>query len=91
MRRCGALPMTIGTYGRRRTRRSKESFLRNQRCVRSAGCVGSVREPGNWPDMDNCCRGAGLGPSGVGEARQSRETRDEQQTEFTLWAIARSP
>ena len=26
-----------------------------------------------------------------GEARQSRETQDEQRTEFTLWAIARSP
>jgi len=28
---------------------------------------------------------------GWGAPRQSRETRDEQQTEFTLWAIARSP
>ena len=33
-----------------------------------------------------------LGPHpGSGEARQSRETHDEQQTEFTLFAIARSP
>jgi hypothetical protein len=33
-----------------------------------------------------------LGPHpGMGEARQSRETQDEQRTEFTLWAIARSP
>jgi alpha-galactosidase len=28
---------------------------------------------------------------GWGEPRQSRETHDEQRTEFTLWAIARSP
>ena len=33
-----------------------------------------------------------LGPHpGWGDPRQSRLTRDEQQTEFTLWAIARSP
>ena len=33
-----------------------------------------------------------LGPHpGWGEPRQSRLTHDEQQTEFTLWAIARSP
>ena len=39
-----------------------------------------------------CCRRAGLAPHpGLGEARQSRETHDEQQTEFTLWAISRSP
>jgi hypothetical protein len=47
--------------------------------------------PGNWPDADMLPWGW-LGPHpGWGEARQSRETRDEQQTEFTLWAIARSP
>jgi alpha-galactosidase len=47
--------------------------------------------PGNWPDMDMLPWGY-LGPHpGWGEARQSSETRDEQQTEFTLWAIARSP
>jgi hypothetical protein len=33
-----------------------------------------------------------LGPHpGWGEPRQSRLTHDEQQTEFTLWAMARSP
>ena len=33
-----------------------------------------------------------LGPSpGWGKARQSRETPDEERTEFALWAIARSP
>jgi alpha-galactosidase len=47
--------------------------------------------PGNWPDPDMLPWGW-LGPHpGWGEARQSRETRDEQQTEFTLWAIARAP
>ncbi len=46
---------------------------------------------GNWPDDDMLPWGY-LGPHpGWGEARQSRETHDEQQTEFTLWAIARSP
>jgi alpha-galactosidase len=48
-------------------------------------------KPGNWPDEDMLPWGW-LGPHpGWGEARQSRETHDEQQTEFTLWAIARSP
>jgi len=47
--------------------------------------------PGNWPDPDMLPWGW-LGPHpGLGEARQSRETHDEQQTEFTLWAIARAP
>jgi hypothetical protein len=33
-----------------------------------------------------------LGPHpGWGEARQSRETPDEEKTELTLWAVARSP
>ena len=46
---------------------------------------------GNWPDADMLPWGW-LGPHpGWGEPRQSRLTRDEQQTEFTLWAIARSP
>jgi hypothetical protein len=47
--------------------------------------------PGNWPDADMLPEGW-LGPHpGLGEPRQSRETHDEQQTEFTLWAISRSP
>ena len=47
--------------------------------------------PGNWPDADMLPEGW-LGPSpGWGEARQSRLTHDEQRTEFTLWAVARSP
>lgn len=46
---------------------------------------------GNWPDDDMLPWGW-LGPHpGWGEARQSRETHDEQRTELTLWAIARSP
>jgi hypothetical protein len=47
--------------------------------------------PGNWPDADMLPEGW-LGPSpGWGEPRQSRLTRDEQRTEFTLWAVTRSP
>ena len=46
---------------------------------------------GNWPDEDMLPWGW-LGPHpGWGEPRQSRETQDEQRTEFTLWAITRSP
>jgi hypothetical protein len=46
---------------------------------------------GNWPDADMLPWGW-LGPHpGWGQPRQSRLTHDEQQTEFTLWAIARSP
>jgi hypothetical protein len=48
-------------------------------------------KPGNWPDADMLPWGW-LGPHpGWGEARQSRLTHDEQQTEFTLFAIARAP
>jgi hypothetical protein len=47
--------------------------------------------PGNWPDADMLPEGW-LGPSpGWGDARQSRLTHDEQRTEFTLWAVTRSP
>jgi alpha-galactosidase len=47
--------------------------------------------PGNWPDADMLPDGW-LGPHpGWGDPRQSRLTPDEQRTEFTLWAIARSP
>jgi alpha-galactosidase len=48
-------------------------------------------KPGNWPDGDMLPFGW-LGPHpGWGKARQSRLTQDEERTEFTLWAIARSP
>lgn len=48
-------------------------------------------KPGSWPDPDMLPEGY-LGPhAGWGEPRQSRYTQDEQRTEFTLWAISRSP
>ena len=47
--------------------------------------------PGNWPDADMLPWGSLTPHPGWGEPRQSRETPDEQRTEFTLWAIARSP
>ncbi len=47
--------------------------------------------PGSWPDADMLPEGW-LGPNpGWGQPRQSRETADEQRTEFALWTIARSP
>lgn len=47
--------------------------------------------PGSWPDEDMLPIGY-LGPHpGWGDARQSRETPDEERTEFTLWAVARCP
>lgn len=47
--------------------------------------------PGHWPDPDMLPWGW-LGPNpGWGQARQSRETHDEQRTEFTLWSMARAP
>lgn len=47
--------------------------------------------PGHWPDPDMLPWGR-LGPSpGLGPPRQSRETHDEQQSEFMLWAMGRAP
>jgi alpha-galactosidase len=47
--------------------------------------------PGSWPDADMLPIGY-LGPHpGWGEARQSRYTPDEERSEFTLWAVTRSP
>jgi alpha-galactosidase len=46
---------------------------------------------GNWPDADMLPWGSLTPHPGWGAPRQSRETQDEQRTEFTLWAIARSP
>ena len=47
--------------------------------------------PGSWPDPDMLPEGW-LGPHpGLGQPRASRYTPDEQRTEFTLWAISRSP
>ena len=46
---------------------------------------------GNWPDADMLPWGY-LGPNpGWGKARQSNLTQDEQRTQFTLWAISRTP
>lgn len=51
----------------------------------------SYAGPGSWPDADMLPDGY-LGPQpGWGDTRQSRLTQDEQRTEFTLWAVARSP
>jgi alpha-galactosidase len=48
-------------------------------------------KPGNWPDPDMLPEGY-LGPHpGKDQARQSAYTHDEERTEFTLWAISRSP
>ena len=48
-------------------------------------------KPGNWPDADMLPWGY-LGPHpGLGQARNSRETQDEQRTEMNLWAVSRSP
>ncbi len=48
-------------------------------------------KPGSWPDDDMLPWGSLTPHPGWGEPRQSRETHDEQRTEFTLWAISRSP
>jgi alpha-galactosidase len=48
-------------------------------------------KPGGWPDADMLPIGY-LGPHpGWGEARPSRLTPDEERSEFTLWAVTRSP
>ena len=52
---------------------------------------GQYAGPGHWPDPD-MLPWSWLGPSpGWGPPRQSRETRAEQRTEFTLWSMARAP
>jgi alpha-galactosidase len=48
-------------------------------------------KPGSWPDPDMLPEGSLKPHPGAGEPRQSRYTHDEQRTEFTLWAISRSP
>jgi len=48
-------------------------------------------KPGSWPDPDMLPLGW-LGPHpGKDKERASNYTHDEQRTEFTLWAISRSP
>jgi alpha-galactosidase len=51
---------------------------------------GYVR-PGSWPDEDMLPLGSLTPHPGWGEPRDSRFTHDEARTEFTLWAITRSP
>ena len=48
-------------------------------------------KPDSWPDEDMLPEGSLTPHPGWGDPRQSRLTRDEQRTEFTLWAISRSP
>jgi hypothetical protein len=48
-------------------------------------------KPGNWPDDDMLPEGNLTPHPGWGEPRTSHYTQDEQRTEFTLWAISRSP
>lgn len=48
-------------------------------------------KPGSWPDEDMLPEGSLMPHPGWGQPRQSRYTHDEQRTEFTLWAISRSP
>ena len=50
-----------------------------------------VNKPGSWPDPDMLPEGALRPHPGLGEARQSHYTRDEQQFEMVLWSISRSP
>lgn len=51
----------------------------------------AVSQPGHWPDADMLPIGY-LGPDpGLGKARQTRLTHDEQRTLLTLWSIFRSP
>lgn len=48
-------------------------------------------KPGNWPDADMLPWGSLTPHPGWGQPRQSRLTHDEQRSQLTLWAIARSP
>jgi alpha-galactosidase len=47
--------------------------------------------PGHWPDGDMLPEGNLTPHPGWGDPRTSRYTQDEQRSEFTLWAISRSP
>jgi hypothetical protein len=48
-------------------------------------------KPDNWPDADMLPWGSLTPHPGWGQPRQSRITQDEERTQFTLWAISRSP
>lgn len=47
--------------------------------------------PGAWPDADMLPLGSLRPHPGWGEPRMSRLSQEEQRSQFTLWAIARSP
>jgi hypothetical protein len=49
------------------------------------------RRPGRWPDADMLPFGVLKPHPGWGAPRVSRLSHDETRTQFTLWAIARSP
>jgi alpha-galactosidase len=46
---------------------------------------------GRWPDADMLPFGSLRPHPGMGDPRQSGLNRDEQRTQFSLWAISRSP
>lgn len=48
-------------------------------------------KPGGWPDEDMLPIGSLTPHPGEGQPRQSRLTKDEEQSEFALWCISRSP
>jgi alpha-galactosidase len=48
-------------------------------------------KPGTWPDPDMLPEGSLRPHPGWGDPRASHYTQDETRTEFTLWAISRSP
>jgi hypothetical protein len=62
----------------------QDIFVRLQPWVGQAG-------DGRWPDADMLPFGMLAPHPGWGEARHSRLTLDEERTQFTLLAIARSP
>jgi hypothetical protein len=47
--------------------------------------------PDSWPDPDMLPEGTLTPHPGWGEARKSHYTYEEQETEFVLWSISRSP
>ena len=47
--------------------------------------------PGAWPDADMLPFGMLMPHPGMGEPRKTRLSPEEQRSQFTLWAIARSP
>jgi len=50
-----------------------------------------VAKPGHWPDADMLPIGSLRPAAGWGEPRDTRLSREEQQTLLTLWSIFRSP